>query len=54
LQEIMLSDDVLSRSNVVFTPHVAFNSVESSDRMRRATLENISGFVAGRPVNVHA
>jgi D-lactate dehydrogenase len=54
LQEIMLSDDVLSRSNVVFTPHVAFNSVEASDRMRHATLEIISGFVAGRPVNVHA
>src|SRR6202042_985087 len=39
LQEIMLSDDVLSRSNVVFTPHVAFNSFEASERMRRATLE---------------
>jgi len=54
LQEIMLSDDVLSRSNVVFTPHVAFNSFEASERMRRATMEIISGFVAGRPVNVFA
>ena len=52
LQELMLSDDVLSRSNVVFTPHVAFNSVEATDRMRRATLENISGFAAGRPIHV--
>jgi D-lactate dehydrogenase len=54
LQELMLSDDVLSRSNVVFTPHVAFNSVEAMERVRRATLENISGFVAGHPVNVFA
>jgi D-lactate dehydrogenase len=54
LQELMLSDDVLSRSNVVFTPHVAFNSVEATERMRHATLENIAGFVAGRPVNVMA
>jgi D-lactate dehydrogenase len=54
LQELMLSDDVLSRSNVVFTPHVAFNSLEATERMRRATLDNISGFVAGRPANVFA
>jgi D-lactate dehydrogenase len=54
LQELMLSDDVLSRSNVVFTPHVAFNSLEATERMRRATLDNIAGFVAGRPANVFA
>ena len=52
LQELVLSDDLLSRSNVVFTPHVAFNSVEATDRMRRATMENIAGFVSGNPVNV--
>jgi len=52
LRELVLSDDLLSRSNVVFTPHVAFNSIEATQRMRRATLENISGFVAGTPANV--
>ena len=52
LQELMLGDSLLSRSNVVFTPHVAFNSVEAIQRLQEVTVENIEGFVAGRPVNV--
>ncbi|MEP6667663.1 MAG: NAD(P)-dependent oxidoreductase [Chthoniobacter sp.] len=52
LQELMLGDDVLSRSNVVFTPHVAFNSVEAVERVKRVTLENITAFVAGRSLNI--
>ncbi len=47
VQELMLSDSVLSRSNVVFTPHVAFNSIEAVERLREATVENIRSFIAG-------
>jgi D-lactate dehydrogenase len=52
LQELMLGDDVLSRSNVVFTPHVAFNSVEGTERMRKATVENINAYLANRSINI--
>jgi len=46
LQELMLGADVLSRTNVVFTPHVAFNSVEAIDRLHAGVLENITSFIA--------
>jgi len=52
LQELMLGDAILSRSNVVFTPHVAFNSVEAVERVKEVTVENILGFAAGRGVNI--
>lgn len=52
LQELVLSDSLLSRSNVVFTPHVAFNSQEATQRMRSATLANIAGFTSGKPINL--
>jgi D-lactate dehydrogenase len=50
LQELMLGDAVLARSNVVFTPHVAFNSVEATERMLKMTVENIGAFAAGRQI----
>ena len=52
LEELMLGDAVLARSNVVFTPHVAFNSVEAVERVRDMTVENILAFAAGEPVNL--
>jgi D-lactate dehydrogenase len=52
LQEVMLGDAILSRPNVVFTPHVAFNSVEAVERLLATTVGNIRSFLAGRPVNV--
>ena len=52
LQELMLGDAVLSRSNVVFTPHVAFNSVEAVERVMELTVQNITAFAAGRGANI--
>jgi len=52
LKELMLGDAVLSRSNVVFTPHVAFNSVEAVKRVQEVTVENITSFEEGRPANL--
>lgn len=52
LQEVMLSDSILSRSNVVFTPHVAFNSTEAHERLLVTTVQNIRAFLADKPVNV--
>ena len=52
LQRLMRNDDLISRSNVVFTPHVAFNSVEAIERINSTTVRNIEAFVAGEPINV--
>jgi len=51
LQELLLGDALLARSNVVFTPHVAFNSVEAIERLREVTVENILAFCQGRQPN---
>lgn len=52
LEELMLGDAVLSRSNVVFTPHVAFNTREAVRRMAEATAHNIRAFLDDRPHNL--
>ncbi|RYD70636.1 MAG: hydroxyacid dehydrogenase [Verrucomicrobiaceae bacterium] len=52
LQELMVSHSMLTRPNVVFTPHVAFNSVEAVERLNTVTVENIRAFLAGKPQNV--
>ena len=51
LEELMLADAVLRRKNVVFTPHVAFNSVEAVARRNQATVENIAAYFAGQAIN---
>ena len=51
VEDLMLSDAVLSRANVFFTPHVAFNSAEAVARLREVTVENIKSFAEGVPVN---
>ena len=38
--------------NVVLTPHIAFNSTASSERLARISLDNILNFFAGRPQNI--
>jgi D-lactate dehydrogenase len=52
LEELMLGDALLARSNVVCTPHVAFNSMEAVARLQQMTVENIHAYVAGKPVNL--
>ena len=46
LQELVFGDALLARRNVIFTPHVAFNTVEAVQRICLRTLENIQA-VAG-------
>ncbi len=52
LEELMLGDDILSRANVIFTPHVAFNTREAVRRMAEANADNISAFIEDRPHNL--
>jgi len=42
---------LLHRENVVITPHNAFNSIEAVERIFDTTIENITGFVSGKPIN---
>lgn len=51
--KVMLQDHVLMRMpNVLITPHTAFNSQEAVERILATTLENIEGFLTGKPVNL--
>lgn len=43
---------LIGRDNVVITPHIAFNTVEAVERLRRTTLVNIERFLACRPQNL--
>ncbi len=52
LQRIMRNADLIARPNVVFTPHIAFNSVEAVERINTVTAENIRAFCVGSPVNL--
>jgi D-lactate dehydrogenase len=52
LRELVLGEAILSRANVVFTPHVAFNSHESVARLRQGTAANLKAFLAGKPQNL--
>jgi D-lactate dehydrogenase len=54
IERLFRNERLLSRPNVVFTPHVAFNSVEAVERILTMTVENISAFLAGKPTNVVA
>jgi len=52
LHGLMRNQQLLSRSNVIFTPHIAFNSVEAIERINLCTVENIRAYAKGKPVNV--
>jgi D-lactate dehydrogenase len=54
LEKLIHLEALLSRPNVIFTPHIAFNTIEAIERICRATMENIDAFLAGRPINVIA
>lgn len=52
LRSLAIGYALLRRPNVVYTPHVAFNSREALERILETTAENIESFVAGAPRNV--
>ena len=54
IQRLKANESLLSRSNVVFTPHIGFNSAEAVRRIDEVTVANIRAFAAGRPINVVA
>ncbi|MFO0754017.1 MAG: hydroxyacid dehydrogenase [Thermodesulfovibrionales bacterium] len=52
LGKIVKDHILLSRDNVVFTPHIAFYSQEALERILETTVHNILAFLAGTPQNV--
>jgi len=49
----MLREHILLRlKNVVITPHCAFNSKESLERLVNGTIENIKALIQGKPQNI--
>jgi D-lactate dehydrogenase len=49
----MLQAHILLRlNNVIITPHCAFNSKESLERLVNGTIENIKAFIQGKPQNI--
>jgi len=54
LANLVKSHILLSRENVVFTPHIAFYSQEALERILETTVQNILSFCLGKPQNVVA
>jgi D-lactate dehydrogenase len=52
LRTLELNRDLIARPNVVFTPHVAFNSTEAVQRINETTLDNLRGFFHQTPLNL--
>jgi D-lactate dehydrogenase len=51
-ERLRRNQSLLSRRDVFFTPHVAFNSMEAVARINRVTVENIKAFLTGAPINL--
>ena len=52
LNSLVKDHILLSKDNVVFTPHIAFYSKEALERILETTVENIVDFALGKPQNV--
>ena len=45
-------DPLLSAPNMMLTPHLAWASVEARHRLLAVTVENVAGFLAGKPIHL--
>jgi len=52
LRKVVQAYLLLRRENVVFTPHIAFNSHEAVRRILDTTLDNLKAFIDGQPQNM--
>lgn len=51
LSVIGQNEILLHKSNVVYTPHIAFNSQEALERILETTVQNIIAFISGEKCN---
>lgn len=54
MRAALVNQLVVRRDDVIFTPHVAFNSREANERILRTTADNVRAFYEGRAINVVA
>lgn len=52
LKTVLQNHILLQQKNVIITPHNAFNSNEALMRILDTTVENITGFIGRKPINV--
>jgi D-lactate dehydrogenase len=52
LEKLIKDHILLSRDNVIFTPHIAFYSQEALERILETTVENIIFFENKKPINL--
>lgn len=52
LKTVLQNHILLQQKNVIITPHNAFNSQEALMRILDTTVENITGFIAGKTQNI--
>ncbi len=52
LKDLVKDHILLSKENVVYTPHIAFYSQEALERILDTTVKNIQGFIQGNPQNI--
>ena len=43
---------IIRRENVIFTPHIAFNTQEAAQRILDTTISNIKAYLEGRTENI--
>lgn len=51
-EDILRNKRLLARPDVIFTPHIGFNSLEAVERINAATFENIERFLRGEAVGL--
>ncbi len=52
LKAVLEKNILLTRENVIVTPHIAFDSAEAVERILQTTADNIVAFSTGSPTNV--
>ncbi|MFB6355981.1 MAG: NAD(P)-dependent oxidoreductase [bacterium] len=51
LARLIQNDKLIKRDDVIFTPHMAYNSKEAIERILNTTVENIQSYLQGNPKN---
>ena len=51
-EDLLRNKRLLTRPDVIFTPHIGFNSIEAVQRINTATAENIRRFLSGESVGL--
>ena len=52
IQTELMDHILLTRDDVVITPHNAFNSIEALHEILETSLGNVKNFISGTPVNL--